>query len=933
MSVGHGQLGLLDRLRDFDELLQDSGGDRRPYLELQLGVVVTGWSLHSGSVYKATFLSSDFIFMGVLRDAVSVETMVEPRPLARAETTSLAAGEFYADIDSWTETGTIESNGGPTIYVRLPDSGDPANTTVVAMLLFTFGTKGEVHPWLGPEKLLNGGFESWASATDANDWTETPFGSGTSIDREAVIVRSGSFSARLSHVASPDGAIDDLAQTRTFVPGKFYRLAGYYQTDAPQPAGFIANLRVSDTADGFVVQPDGRSYIDGTISVPSDEPVLWPTIGAWRRALLDFLAKGTSMSVGWRFMNSTGGAATGYLYLDAWTLSRIYRWCFHDARLAAGSIPEVQIASQSIIFRGKTIGIGGITLINGDGQLAKALAGLLSMNKPAQVLVGGAFANGEEVYRDNWMPFFPGRTQQPDVTDAEVKWDLEDSRTLTKVNAPLDKYKLATFPNMYLNQEGYARPYLFGRTRDTLIKPTRTGFSSEPDYGKYEFYDNMIQPGREAGQLRVFPNEEMATRNLLGVTISSVSDFTFSGSTFSVLRDVRNYRFDRGGNDVGTGASFDFFDGTAVRVANIDVVGPAYQVAADLQAAMRTAIGGGDTTTLVTYSETTHLWRVRRTSGTLDLLPKTGVNAHKKSWQILGFDTGSDKITANDYTGEEVTFTGPDEDHVLRMQDASGYQDDSDGTILGDPSEDLDTPAAVASWLLQRVAMIPRAKVDIPGFKTAHDAQRAADVRLRAFLHSPEDLSGILANLEQAGLMDLVVDGASVWHCNRYATGSVGALELFDRDYLSWQMYLDARSIYRMVRILYGYDPQLAKWAKSKDVVVDAGVPVKHGSDEILEVASYFDDDAGVIATAAGVLGQQLQRLSAKVPRIAAFSVAGRLPSKLPGDKVVLTRTGPGVLDATGTLAAVVFRILSLSHNPLSGISRCVACEDVTFLS
>jgi len=520
------------------------------------------------------------------------------------------------------------------------------------------------------------------------------------------------------------------------------------------------------------------------------------------------------------------------------------------------------------------------------------------------------------------------------VTDSEVKWDLEDSRTLTKVMVPSDKYKLADFGQMDLNREGYARPLLFGRTRTALVRPTRTGVFGAGGYGQYEIYDNMIQPGTSTGVLRSYPNGELADKDLLGFTINdSVNDYTFSGATIQVLRDIRNYRFDRAGNDVGTGTSFDFNVGAGALVANVDLQGPAYLVAATLQAAMRAAIGGGDTTTLVTYDEATHKFRTRRTSGTLNLLPPSGANAHKESWKILGYDTGSDKITANDYTGEQPTFTGPDQDHILRVQDTQGYEEDSAGTILGAATgTDLDTPAAVASWLLQRVAKVPRARIDIAGFKAAHDGHRANNMQLRAYLDSPQDLSGVLARLEQAGLMDLTVDGEGVWHCNRYTDGAVGALELFDRDYLSWEMHYDARSIYRLVRVLYGYDPARGQWRKSHEESVDTGIPVKHGSDEILEVLSYFDDDSGLISAAAQRLALRLQRLSSNIPRIVSFGIAGRLAKKLLGEKVKLTRTATGVLSTTGALAAVPFRIVSLRHNYLSGISHCVAVEDVSFL-
>ena len=225
---------------------------------------------------------------------------------------------------------------------------------------------------------------------------------------------------------------------------------------------------------------------------------------------------------------------------------------------------------------------------------------------------------------------------------------------------------------------------------------------------------------------------------------------------------------------------------------------------------------------------------------------------------------------------------------------------------------------------------VPAAKVDVSGtFAAAHASLAAYNNKLRCYLDRQEPVSEILARLEQAGWMDLSVDGDGVWRCQAATTATAPTIALTDADYQSFRVIQDPAHAYAKVRVRYGYNPTAGTWA-SYDAATDPGVPVRHGSDRVLEVQSYLDDDGGAITIAAKAYAERLSRLSAGLPRVVEFSVHGRLTDSLPGQQVSLTRTR--ALDSTGALSAVTFRLANVKVDHLTGLCTCVAVEVLSFL-
>jgi hypothetical protein len=132
--------------------MDESAADRRPFLELALGVELpaAAWLAYSGPTYRQF---ANYVLDGLPRDVVGIESSIVPRALTRVESVLRCVnlrGSFFFDRVS------------KQIYVHLYDGSAPASTTVIALLGFYYSTAGEAHPSLGPDKLLNGDFEIYS---------------------------------------------------------------------------------------------------------------------------------------------------------------------------------------------------------------------------------------------------------------------------------------------------------------------------------------------------------------------------------------------------------------------------------------------------------------------------------------------------------------------------------------------------------------------------------------------------------------------------------------------------------------------------------------------------------------------------------------------------------------------------------------------------
>lgn len=123
------------------------------------------------------------------------------------------------------------------------------------------------------EKVTNGTFESWSSATDADDWTETLAGTST-VNREstAANVYAGTYSCRLDIDASNNSAKP--TQAITLVAGNPYRLSVRYKMSATGKTGRV--FLYDSTPSNVCLDEDGSWVaVDATDAPALDNATDW----------------------------------------------------------------------------------------------------------------------------------------------------------------------------------------------------------------------------------------------------------------------------------------------------------------------------------------------------------------------------------------------------------------------------------------------------------------------------------------------------------------------------------------------------------------------------------------------------------------------------------------------------------------------------------
>lgn len=495
MGLGHGTPGTRSKLRTFLDLYDASSRGSITMLDVQAGYRVdpASWTVHSGSVYKQALAVS---LGGHVRPVVEVRSSIAPYVLTRVEAIAdVAAGCWF-----WDGAAAI-----PELYLRLPDSSDPENATVLAMLLFGFATRGVVHPILGPNLLADGDVENWTTSIDLASWNENITGTGWAVFRDDALAPTGRYAVRISGVDTTSGRFR-LAQTPAGnrVVGAMYRASGIYRTSEDFSPGLEARLEIGTGAGGFINE-DGRS-LGGT------DPTLLPTQGETRRYQCDFVAH-IADPLYRPALTWLSGTASGTLWLDGMALQRIYGWVYYEPRLSADAIPQVEMAGARRGFGGSTASVGEARIINQDG-LYEGIFGQLEMHgRSALVRVGGEFPDGQTIGIEDCRVSYPGIIQDVDGDDRYIALRLEAASVLKK-KLPLNLYGLAGNPDMDLNREGYARPLMFGQGNHggpaiRYVNPTRIAVDATTQYGEYEVLDASDSPaGVEAMTVHTFLTAE-----------------------------------------------------------------------------------------------------------------------------------------------------------------------------------------------------------------------------------------------------------------------------------------------------------------------------------------------------------------------------------------------------------------------------------------
>jgi hypothetical protein len=918
-QIGHGALGLRDNLRPLDELTQESVGQKQVFVEQRLGQVTTGWALYSGSTYVVTpgqVSQFDQRFAGVVGVELATEVLTRVESLTECSATP---GTFYTDAP-------IEP-GADAVYIRLSDSSDPNSTDVMLIYSFYVGTCGVTQAVLGPNKLVDGGLEVWTTSTNLTNWTEeTVFaGGGTIATQEATTVFRGNYSVVFGGLLNAGGG-RGIAQTTTAGGGassaiafKVYRFCGAYLTQADAPAGIDAMIQVQIGASYAL--PDGRDW-----TATNTRITLAKTNGQWRRFAFDFMAPADGHITARVMAYSTYAARASPILFDALGVHRIYRFEYQEPMLPPDSVPTHEEGRLGIFFDRWVIGSGQLGILNKDGRL-ETLAGQFELsNRRMYSRVGGKFADGgneilpEDMLERLWI------TRKITVTDTLGQLQLDDPRTIFQERLPNRYLNTSTFSGMSATDIGRPRAMFWGEIEN--IKPARVSLDANgaPVYelidaayrvhataigsvvAVYAYLDEEAADKADSARRRAL---DVATM----VTLASTGQVSFTTPPAAV--------------EIATGSNnlLDFDEGAAALVGTI--AQGVYLVAESndgggLLKQMENALDAAGGTYDVTYSTVTKkATAARQGGGTFNILLTSGAaNRDQAGWREAGFTGNVDRTGASSYESDEVIFSDPDAECIVRMT-ASGYVDDAAGTYTGSSTATIQKAGDILYHMLRKVLAVDPALIDTASVAAVRTGAQNMHVYLGgleagAAGDTSHEFGQIVEWLENSSGIELLQDGPMFTFRKRDNTVPANIVDLYDRDFLSFESWYEDDDMASTVRVESYMNPSTGQVASAE---VSTNVArLRLGKARSKVVATYCATLAEVQDQLDGFVVN-----TSNYRRRFKFTVKGKLLRKIVGDKVRINRDT--FLGRKVSATTVVVRIISKRDNDQTFESEVNAAE------
>jgi hypothetical protein len=695
----------------------------------------------------------------------------------------------------------------------------------------------------------------------------------------------------------------------TPVIGAYYRLSGLYNTFENNAANIQFLPIVSNTAQNQYHNEDGRSLEDGTSPYSL---VAENTGGAWKRYIFDFRAAFTTTRVFLRLRNAGANAAeTGFVWLDDWSLRRVWRFNTYETRIKSKGIPAIATGSTDIYFGGKSIGLGVVELHNDDRGLDDLSSALEWLNHEARITELGQFSDTNEILFDDALPQFAGLVQSYRTNDKSVSLELQDIRVFFHVMLPPSVHEdLATERDFI----GRPEPLFFGAKEN--IRPVRTTILGS-GYGRYKlaytghignvgifsvdrvlaYADNEAAQIRDESRALVLTLGTHYTAGLLQGRINIEVDV----GPYEVTAENNKLNFDIGGVELTATLALGLY--TAAGLAS--------EATTKMTAAAATAVS-------LAYSETTHLWTFSKSSGTLNLRTQNGTDKDISAWSLIGFHKGGNRTGALSYVGDDPTFTHPDDNHIIRC-DAKGYKDTATGRYTGTPSALIDKGADICQFLVEVFLKKPYSIIDQASFV---DARTRAPESLAFYLNERESTKSIFDKLEYSNVANIVVDGAGFIYYNVYS-GAVpeSTPSILDHDFLEFSVERSVTDVYRAVVVKYDQDPTTGRWEEVQ--AADESVSVRFGRVEQRVFETYHK-----ITDTAQLLANRLLTLAQRPPRKITLAVKSKLLRSEVGGKVRLYRDRAS--DPNGALTGQAFRIVSIRKLAEEARIEADVVDDVT---
>jgi len=400
-----------------------------------------------------------------------------------------------------------------------------------------------------------------------------------------------------------------------------------------------------------------------------------------------------------------------------------------------------------------------------------------------------------------------------------------------------------------------------------------------------------------------------------GVQLYRQSDLRYSvdlaNGQFTVLADVGPYRVAADANSFT--ASHTGSNELQARIpAGLYTAGDLAMVAGAALACADPTSGHNPWTIKGTYNQTTHLTTLEQTSSTFTLEVNSGT--WKGLFKSLGF-TGPNRAAALTHTSDTPIFTDVDKQHIVRVY-GTGFKDDASGTYTGVAGAPIEAGADILRVLA--TLYMPPVSVDDTSFTFARG--RAPEA-LAVYLNKATSTKEILDTLEFSNIANIVLDGEGKLFYLVYV-GDVpdGITDLFDRDFLSFDVDSGVTDVYTAVKVLFDQDPTTGDFTARS--ATSSQTAIRFGRPDVREFKTYLVNDDNAIAYSTRMLS-----LASTPSRRISLEARGKLVDKKVGDKIRLTRAR--AFDPSGKLSARVVRIISISHSYQDGKSKADCVDDV----
>lgn len=551
--IGHGATGFRDNLRDWYQLSAQSERQPQTYVELRPGIVMTGWApeLSHGSLasYGATLAAQTWDSAAI--DIVAVDT--EKRRLVRTEgilACQALDGSYYHDADNALLHVNVDASEVPLV-----DAIDTA--VIVARPGILIGTDTVTLPTLGPDLLVNGGFDDGGVA----GWS-IPIGLASTV---ATFDPAGNDRCLLLTSLSI-GTPAAVRQDVTTVAGETYCLSGSYIVG---PNG--TRVTIADGGTGAnIVGEDGRSYGAPT---GQDLAVTSSVVSASseseretrRRFCHYFIARTTSTRI---TLGALNGASAVYSKFDSLKLQRVYSWQRTHALLPSGGVPTLDDGREDMQWGRWRVGAASFRVNNDDGALGLLLGQYDFAGAEVVFRHGGRFPDSaEEITPEHLRVGFVGRVRDLELDEQGLMLRCEDTRGVALAVVPERKYTRTEFPDLDARYDDAPRPLAFGYCQD--VPPVRIGTGTARDpvaLGWYEVADAesathgiVVEDSSRPARAWLYVDDGAAGRGDVGLR-SDVSDhltwdadaaqFTLAKCCKPVPLDGRFFSFDVGGAQI-----------------------------------------------------------------------------------------------------------------------------------------------------------------------------------------------------------------------------------------------------------------------------------------------------------------------------------------------------------------------------------------------